>query len=285
TVVGVGTVQLTATQAGNDTYAAATPVVRSVVVKKGSQVITFPEIANQTREVVSIELKATSNSGLNITYSANNHVFISNNIAMLNSAGRVEITATQAGNENYAAATPVTRSFCITPRKPSITLLGDNSTGPLLTSSDPNGNQWYRGGTAIDGATGERYVATASGTYTTIVTIEGCASEKSDDKVVTMGTGAPPDPNNPITGVNEPLDELSLRAFPNPAEAEVVVELTGPRFVTVSFSLRDVLGRPVMQMQGTTNNSRSIDLREVPKGVYFVEAVAQGKKYVTRLLK
>jgi hypothetical protein len=197
----------------------------------------------------------------------------------------VEITASQAGNNNYNAATQVVRTFCITPAKPTVTLTGDNSTAPLLVASSTENNQWYRGGTAIDGATGEKYVVTTSGTYAVATIIEGCASDKSDDKVVTIGTNPPPDPNNPVTGVGEVSSELSLNCFPNPADAEVVVEFKAPSVVPVSFTLKDVLGRSLTEIQGTTNKSRSIDLREVQRGVYFVEAVVEGKRYVTRLVK
>jgi hypothetical protein len=55
-----------------------------------------------------------------------------------------------------------------------------------LTSSSASGNQWYVGGNPIGGATGQQYVATASGTYTVVVTAAGCASSPSAGTTVTV---------------------------------------------------------------------------------------------------
>nr|WP_162988921.1 gliding motility-associated C-terminal domain-containing protein [Pedobacter schmidteae] len=56
----------------------------------------------------------------------------------------------------------------------------------ILTSSASTGNQWYLNGTAIPNATQKMYTATASGSYTVIVTnTNGCANSPSLPVVVT----------------------------------------------------------------------------------------------------
>jgi gliding motility-associated-like protein len=55
-----------------------------------------------------------------------------------------------------------------------------------LTSSSATGNQWYKDGLAISGATNQTYSATASGAYTVIVTASGCSSAASAGTTVTV---------------------------------------------------------------------------------------------------
>lgn len=55
-----------------------------------------------------------------------------------------------------------------------------------LTSSSATGNQWYKDGTIISGATGQTYSANTVGTYTVVVTSNGCPSSPSSGIVVTV---------------------------------------------------------------------------------------------------
>ncbi|AOM79282.1 hypothetical protein BFS30_20195 [Pedobacter steynii] len=69
------------------------------------------------------------------------------------------------------------------PEKPSIT--ASTSTefcfggSVLLTSSAATGNQWYKDGTLISGATNPTYLADASGKYKVVVTLNSCVSPES----------------------------------------------------------------------------------------------------------
>ena len=62
-----------------------------------------------------------------------------------------------------------------------------------LTSNAASGNQWYKDGIAIGGATGTTLNVTASGSYTTKVTVNGCESAASNAIVVTVSP-VPPTP-------------------------------------------------------------------------------------------
>jgi gliding motility-associated-like protein len=77
------------------------------------------------------------------------------------------------------------------PSAPAITNTGGSTTfcaggNVVLTSSSASGNQWYKDGNAISGATGQTYTAAASGSYTAIVTASDCSSPASDVIVVTV---------------------------------------------------------------------------------------------------
>jgi uncharacterized repeat protein (TIGR03803 family) len=91
----------------------------------------------------------------------------------------------------------VTINYSPIPPTPSITA-GTTTTfcvgaSVILTSNAPNGNQWYKDGIAIGGATATTLNVTTSGSYTTIVTLNGCSSPASNAIVVTVNP-IPPAP-------------------------------------------------------------------------------------------
>ena len=124
TFTGAGTVKVKATQAGNSTYKAAAPVTNSIVVNKGSQTISFPSISNQTYGVAPFGITLpTSSSALNVAVTASpaTIVTLTNGALTVKGAGTATIVASQAGNSNYLAATPVTNSFVISKASQTIT--------------------------------------------------------------------------------------------------------------------------------------------------------------------
>jgi hypothetical protein len=86
-------------------------------------------------------------------------------------------SASTAVTVNPAPATPT-----ITPGGPTTFCAGGSVT---LTSSSATGNQWNLNGTPILGATAQQYIATASASYTVVVTA-GCPSAPSAATVVTV---------------------------------------------------------------------------------------------------
>ena len=116
TLVGAGTVKLQATQAGNADYLAATPVTVTILVNKCSQTISFPKIANQKVGAPAFALSARSTSGLPITFTVvSGPATISNGKLTVTGAGTVKVEASQAGNKDCLAATPVDQTFTVAP--------------------------------------------------------------------------------------------------------------------------------------------------------------------------
>jgi hypothetical protein len=107
TIVGAGTTTITASQSGNDTYAAATAVGQNLVVNKSSQTITFGLLPQKQYGDGGFDLSATSSSALAITYESSNTdvATVSGNTVTITGGGTTTITASQAGNANYQGAT------------------------------------------------------------------------------------------------------------------------------------------------------------------------------------
>ncbi|MGB6830393.1 MAG: protease pro-enzyme activation domain-containing protein [Terracidiphilus sp.] len=105
TVTGVGTIVIDANQAAGSGYTAAPQVKQSVVVKKGSQTITFPAIAAQPA-LTTVTLSATASSGLPVTFSTNTPTVctVSGDTASLLASGYCTVYASQTGNSNYSPA-------------------------------------------------------------------------------------------------------------------------------------------------------------------------------------
>ncbi len=182
-LIGAGTTTITASQAGNDIFNAATNVLRDLVVNKGNQTITFAALTSKAIGNAPFALTASSSSGLAIEYSSSNTSIatISGNTVTLVAPGSVTINANQAGNANYNAATQVSQIFCVNPAKPTITATGVNTESPTLTSNATSGNQWFLNDAAIAGATNSTLAVAEAGIYKVQVTSGGCASAFSEN--------------------------------------------------------------------------------------------------------
>jgi hypothetical protein len=113
TVTGTGTVTLQATQAGNGTYASAPAISRTFVVSACPQSITFASIPDHTAcDAAFTFVFPVATSGLPVTLAVSGPATVSGNtVTLTGSVGTVVITASQAGNSTYAAASSVAQSF------------------------------------------------------------------------------------------------------------------------------------------------------------------------------
>ena len=168
TVVGAGTANITASQAGNNNYLAA-DVMRAQVVKapvvsepiKVQAVITFNALADKTVGDAPYALIATStNTVTPITFSSSNTavVTVSNAtgkwLATVVGAGTANITASQVASTNYLAAANVVRAQVVkAPVVSEPVPTPDPTTNPdatrksgILTFADYNKSWMYLAG-------------------------------------------------------------------------------------------------------------------------------------------
>jgi hypothetical protein len=115
TLLGAGTVTAITWQPGNSNYSAAATVQQSFTVGKIPQTITFGALSQQKAGDAPFPLTATTDSGLPVSFSASGPAILSGNILALAGWGTVTVTASQPGNNTYAAAANVTQSFLVVP--------------------------------------------------------------------------------------------------------------------------------------------------------------------------
>jgi sugar lactone lactonase YvrE len=113
-LLAYGTCTVTASQAGNQSYAAAKAVSQNISVLHIVQTVTFATIAPQTLGVT-LTLTATASSGLAVKYVSTSPTIctVSGSTATLLAYGTCNLTAGQPGNTVYSAAAAVKQSFAV----------------------------------------------------------------------------------------------------------------------------------------------------------------------------
>jgi ELWxxDGT repeat protein len=122
-----GTVTITITQAGNNTYLPAS-ATQDVTITKVEQTITFPEIDPRSAADSVFYASAFASSNLPLQYSSSDPLIATIDQAgqiRIKKAGTVSITASQNGNDVYEAATAVTHALEAMKADQVISLLDD----------------------------------------------------------------------------------------------------------------------------------------------------------------
>ncbi len=140
TASATGTYPISISGATSNNYT-ITSTAGTLTVVQGSQSVTFNSLAAKTYGDADFTLSGTSSSGLPVVYTSSDASIATvtgNNVHILK-AGSVTITASQAGNSNYNAATSVQQTFTINPA--ALTISADNQSkayntaNPVLTVS------------------------------------------------------------------------------------------------------------------------------------------------------
>jgi hypothetical protein len=141
-LTGAGSCAITASQAGDATYAPAPDVSRTFTIARASQTISFGPLPDKTFGDPDFTVSATASSGLPVSFAATGNCTVSGSTVHLTAAGSCTITASQGGNANYSAAPSVPHSFTINP--------GSGST-PLSISSSLEGTLSFSSGAWVNG--------------------------------------------------------------------------------------------------------------------------------------
>ena len=110
-ITAAGSCTIAASQAGDASYDAATSVSQSLAIAKAGQTIAFGALTDRTLLNPDFTLAATASSGLAVSYSASGNCTVAGATVRIGGAGSCTITASQAGDANYNAATPVAHTF------------------------------------------------------------------------------------------------------------------------------------------------------------------------------
>ncbi|MEQ8775202.1 MAG: cadherin domain-containing protein [Marinoscillum sp.] len=183
-ILKVGSVSITASQAGDDTYNPATEVVQTLTIGKASQAITFGALEDKTFGDAAFDLTATASSGLSVSYLSSNESIatVSGATVTIHATGTVEITAMQAGDDNYAAASDVVQTLTIGKASQAITFgtLEDKTFGDAAFDLTATASS----GLSVSYVSSDESIATVSGATVTIHatgTVEITAIQAGDD--------------------------------------------------------------------------------------------------------
>jgi hypothetical protein len=170
---------------------------------------------------------------------------VSGNITVLgtNTCGNGTISPNFAVTVNPTPATPVV-----------------TNTWDTLHSNAATGNQWYDLAGIISGATGQTYVATQTGYYWTIVTLNGCSSDTSNHKFILL------------EGI-DPHSSAAINIYPVPNNGQFTVSITTASEESFSIRVYNNLGVKIHEESNVNVNgslNKVIDLRPVANGVYTV---------------
>jgi len=142
------------------------------------------------------------------------------------------------------------------PPAPIITL-----NGSTLSSSAPSGNQWYMDNAAIQGANAQNYIATQTGHYWDVVTLNSCSSDTSNHIYYIY------------VGIGEQIPGGAISIYPNPGDGLLTLVISSSTLQTFYLNVLNNLGFTIFEsddinVKGTVR--KTIDLRSAPNGVYTI---------------
>ncbi len=91
-----------------------------------------------------------------------------------------------------------------------------------------------------------------------------------------------------VTGVDELTNQVQISVYPNPFATDVAISVQKENLREATFTISNTLGQIIYQRaennlsQGYT---KMLDLRYLPKGLYFITVEADGERVVRRVVK
>jgi hypothetical protein len=145
------------------------------------------------------------------------------------------------------------------PAQPSISLSGTD-----LQSTSGVTYQWYVNGNLIPGATNQLHTPSQNGIYVVRVTdSNGCVYAYSAGYNYAL-----------ITGINGVAVKNDISIYPNPTNGLVSIATNLFTYERYNVSVTDVHGKLLMSVE----NTNTLDLSELPNGVYFVSVLTESGK-------
>ena len=229
-----------------------------------AQVYTVPDITNATSYNWTVPTGATIVSGANT-----NTITVS--FAANATSGSIKVNGVNdCGSGTSSAAFAVTVNP--TPATPTITRTFGTLT---LTSSANTGNQWYKDGVLLPGATSKDLVVTENGNYTVVVTIAGCSSAVSNTIIVL-------DVAVEVVNLRNSLD-----IYPNPNNGEFNVKVETANKEVFDIEIYNNIGVSVWKQDNVTVDgtyTHAVNLKSAASGVYMVALRNKANSIVKKVI-
>lgn len=277
-----------------------------LTIKPASQTIHFTPLADvvyQSNPLLSFALQATATSGLPVSYTVSGPAQISNdNIITINGIGPVTVVASQDGNDNYAAATPVSVTFNVTTT--------DKLKGvkPILRCVLDNRDGTY---TAIFGYKNDMgmpvFIPLGSANYTVPGNLSGVVTHFLIGNVyeafrvrfaansnVSWSLAGPDGKLRTATATaNAEICEQSiertlvLKATPNPTTGIVTIQVFNPNAQQLFLQVLSFQGQQIQSMYlGKLQfQALQLDLSSYPNGLYTIVVTSPNDRGTLKLIK
>jgi hypothetical protein len=158
----------------------------------------------------------------------------------------------------------VTKSPYQNPPTPSIF----RDTAGFLTSNYNNGNQWYKNGVAIPGATDFKFKPTENAQYTVTTVQNGCTSQKGTSYFYL------------VTDIVNLDDNQFIKVTPNPYATNVYLHFFLIKFSTLNIDVLDfATGRPIANRVKLPTGT-NLNLQSLSTGVYVIKVYSSDMKFV-----
>ncbi len=143
---------------------------------------------------------------------------------------------------------------------------------PTITANQTSASyQWINCDTdsPIAGQTSQSFVPTTNGSYAVDVTIGSCTERSECIQVDTLGF--------------EEFSEYEIKVYPNPVISDLNIELLSSEN-DASITLYDLSGKLILT-SNTTENSATLNLKEMPQGIYFLTIENAEKSGTFKIVK
>ncbi|MFZ6012727.1 MAG: T9SS type A sorting domain-containing protein [Bacteroidota bacterium] len=150
-----------------------------------------------------------------------------------------------------------------------VTVTGTEQT---LTSSYAEGNQWFFGNVKLNNSS-QTITPDQSGTYSVVVTVNGCTSSGSYDFII-------------MDASPEVSADNIVKAYPNPVQSELNVEMldnSGERITDIKIS--DASGHVLHVAPVTGLTQAKLSFENYPTGIYIVTLSGKSRKVNLKIIK
>lgn len=166
----------------------------------------------------------------------------------------------------------ITLDFFAIPTRPQIRLENGN-----LISNLQGIHQWYLNDVLIRGFTGASIPVQGGGFYSAKYVLNNCASSFSNFFPVSGKTTATESINSP----------QALRVFPNPGSDVITMDMPSVTGINITAQIITSDGRKVNQPKVAIlpENQVQISISELKPGLYVVELLSEGQRYLGKFIK